>query len=395
MLESHPPFQEIVPEKNLRSFALTCVRTNHTLVQIQILYDLEKRANGQQYEKAHTIYIVQHSYSWKPMLQFRLPMTQQIVECIPNFSEGRRQKVIDAIVASITNVPDAALLDRSSDADHNRSVLTFAGTPQAVASAAFNAISKAAELIDMTHHHGAHPRMGAADVVPFVPLAGITMEECIAMARALGELVGTELNIPVYLYEEAATCTQRKNLADVRRGEYEGIRNSLGSDADRDPDYGPIEIGTAGATAIGARAPLIAFNVYLKTTDVRIAKKIARTIRYSSGGLRYVKALGMLVKDLAQVSMNLTDYTRTPIARVMDAIQSESVRYGVAIHHTEIVGLIPQAALFDPDQPHLQLYQLENDQILENRLFVAGFPQPGFTKATATRKTGPEGRSGS
>ena len=328
------------------------------------------------------------------MLQFHLPMTQQIVECIPNFSEGRRPKVVDAIAEAISTVPGAALLDRSSDADHNRSVLTFAGTPQAVGSAAFTAIARAAELIDMTRQYGEHPRMGATDVVPFVPLAGITMEECIAMAHTLGELVGTELDIPVYLYEQAATRAQRKNLANVRRGEYEGIRDSIASDPDREPDYGPSEIGTAGATAIGARAPLIAFNVYLTTADIGIANKIARVIRHSSGGLRYVKALGMLVEGRAQVSMNLTDYTRTPVARVVEAIRRESVRYGVAIHHSEIVGLIPQAALFDAAQSHLQLDQFETDQILEKRLFTAALPQPDFVKTMAARKPAPVGGSG-
>ncbi len=327
-----------------------------------------------------------------PMLQLQLPVTQPIVECIPNFSEGRRPEVVDAIAQGISAVPGTTLLDRSSDADHNRSVLTFVGPPQAVAQAAFAAIAKAAELIDMTRQQGEHPCMGATDVVPFVPLAGANMEECVEMARALGQRVGTELGIPVYLYEQAATRPERKNLANVRRGEYEGVRDSIASDPDRAPDFGPREVGTAGATAIGARAPLIAFNVHLTTADVETANKIARAVRHSSGGLRYVKALGMLVEGRAQVSMNLTDYTRTPVARVVEAIRSETVRHGVAIHHSELIGLIPQAALVDAAQWHLQLDQFEADQILETRLFAAAQP-PDFIEAVAAGKPTPGGGS--
>ena len=326
------------------------------------------------------------------MLQFLLPMTQPIVECIPNFSEGRRPEVVDAIAQAISAVPGAALLDRSSDADHNRSVLTFAGAPQAVAQAAFAAIVEATELIDMTRQQGEHPRMGATDVVPFVPLVGASMEECVEMARALGQRVGTELGIPVYLYEQAARRPERKNLANVRRGEYEGIRDSISSEPDRAPDFGPREVGTAGAAAIGARAPLIAFNVYLTTADVEIADKIARAVRHSSGGLRYVKALGMLVKGRAQVSMNLTDYTRTPVARVVEAIRRETARHKVAIHHSELIGLIPQAALVDTAQWHLQLDQFEANQILETRLFAAAQP-PDFIEAVAAGKPTPGGGS--
>jgi glutamate formiminotransferase/formiminotetrahydrofolate cyclodeaminase len=320
-------------------------------------------------------------------------MTQPIVECIPNFSEGRRPQVVDAIAQAISAVPGAALLDRNSDADHNRSVLTFAGSPQAVAEAAFATIAKAAELIDMTHQQGEHPRMGATDVVPFVPLTRATMEECVEMARALGQRVGSELGIPVYLYEQAATRPQRKNLANVRRGEYEGIRDSIASDPEGAPDFGPRSLGTAGATAIGARAPLIAFNVYLTSADVEIADKIARAVRHSSGGLRHVKALGMLVKGRAQVSMNLTDYTQTPVARVVEAIQCEATRYGVTIHSSELVGLIPQAALVDAAQWHLQLDRFESDQILETRLFATTQPPPDFIEAVAAGKPTPGGGS--
>jgi glutamate formiminotransferase len=298
-------------------------------------------------------------------------MTQPIVECIPNFSEGRRPEIVCDIAESIRAVADTALMDLSSDADHNRSVLTFAGPPKAVAAAAFSAIATAAELIDMNQHQGEHPRIGATDVVPFVPLSNITMEECVAIAHALGKRVGTELGIPVYLYERAATCPQRENLADVRRGEYEHIRNSIDKDPDRAPDFGPREVGTAGATAIGARTPLVAFNVYLTTTDVGIANNIARAVRYSSGGMRYVKALGFLVQGRAQVSINLTDYTHTPVAYVVETIRREARCHEVAIHHSELIGLIPQAALVNEAQWNLKLDPTEADQILETRLLAA------------------------
>jgi glutamate formiminotransferase len=234
-------------------------------------------------------------------------MPNPLIECIPNFSEARRPEVIDQIAAAITSVEDVRLLNRSSDLDHNRTVLTFAGPPFAVEEAAFRAIQTAAELIDMEDHTGEHPRLGATDVVPFVPLSDVTMDDCVAMAKRLGERVGNELSIPVYLYEAAAARPERANLENLRKGQYEGLKSEIGSDPDRVPDYGPSELGTAGATVIGARNPLIAFNVYLTTADVDIAKKIARAIRHSSGGLRYVKALGLLVEGHAQVSLNLTN----------------------------------------------------------------------------------------
>lgn len=329
----------------------------------------------------------------EPMLQCRLPMRQQIVECIPNFSEGRRAEVVDALAKAISAVPGAALLDRSSDSDHNRSVLTFAGPPHAVAAAAFACIAKATELIDMTKQQGEHPRMGATDVVPFVPLAGITMRECVEMACTLGERVGTELGIPVYLYEQAAKRPQHKNLANVRRGEYEGIRDSIANDPHHAPDFGPREMGSAGATAIGARPPLIAFNVYLTTSDVDIANKVAIAVRHSSGGLRYVKALGFLVEGRAQVSMNLTDYKRTPVSRVVETVRREASRYGVAIHHSELVGLIPQAALVDVAKWYLHLDPFEVDHVLETRLFTAGQPPPDFIEAMAAGQPAPDSES--
>ncbi len=327
-------------------------------------------------------------------------MPRKIVECIPNFSEGRRPEVIAAIETAIAVVRGVYVLDRHSDADHNRTVITFAGTPDAVAEAAYAAIAKAADLIDMDKQAGEHPRIGATDVVPFVPLAGATMEECIQLARGLGERVGGELEIPVYLYERAATHSERVNLENIRRGEYEGLKETIQSDPDRAPDFGPAQLGSAGATVIGARPPLIAYNIYLTTDDVDIAKEIARAVRHSSGGLRYVKALGMLVEGRAQVSMNLTDYTKTPVSRVQEMVRQEAERYGVAVQRAELVGLIPQAALVNAAQWYLQLDQFEGSQVLETRLYnaiegdeeaegsflenlAAGTPTPGGGAAAA------------
>ncbi len=295
-------------------------------------------------------------------------MARHLVECIPNFSEGRRIEVVDAIAEAIGAVHGAAILDRHSDTDHNRSVITFVGTPEAVVEAAFAGIRTAAQLIDLDVQQGEHPRIGAADVVPFVPIEGVTMDECVSLARTLGDRVGRELQIPVYLYEVAATRPERQNLANVRVGQYEGLKEAILNDPDRAPDFGPSKLGKAGAVAIGARAPLIAFNVYLTTDDIEIAKKIALAVRHSGGGLAYVKALGLLVKGRAQVSMNLTDYTRTPIHQAVELIRREAARYGVAVHHSELVGLIPQAALVDAARWYLQLDEFVPDQILETRL---------------------------
>ncbi len=292
-----------------------------------------------------------------------------LIECIPNFSEARRPEVMDQIAAAITSVDGARLLDRSSDLDHNRTVLTYAGPPEAVEEAAFRAIKTAAELIDLNQHVGEHPRIGATDVVPFVPISGSTMEDCVAMAVRLGQRVGSELDIPVYLYEAAATRPERANLENIRRGQFEGLKLEIESNPDRKPDYGPAKLGSAGATVIGARNPLIAFNVYLATPDVEIAKKIAKAIRQSSGGLRYVKALGLLVDGRAQVSMNLTNFRETPVGRVVEMIRREAQRYGVAIHHSELVGLIPQEALIDAAVWYTQLDQFKPEQILESRLY--------------------------
>ena len=293
---------------------------------------------------------------------------KQLVECVPNFSEGRRQEVIDQITAAIAQSPGAQLLDVQSDLAHNRSVVTMLGPPQAVVEAAFRSMAMASQLIDMDHHRGEHPRMGATDVVPFVPVRGVTMQDCVALARQLGERVGAELGIPVYLYEEAATRPERRNLAAVRRGEYEGLREEIATNPDRAPDFGPAAMGAAGATAIGARPPLIAFNVYLNTGDVGAARAIAKAVRHSSGGLRFVKALGLLVEGQAQISMNLTDYRHTPIHRVLELIRVEAARYGLAVTHSEVVGLLPAEALVDAAQFYLQLAGFTPGQILENRL---------------------------
>jgi glutamate formiminotransferase / formiminotetrahydrofolate cyclodeaminase len=293
----------------------------------------------------------------------------QLIECIPNFSEARRPEVIDQIVAAIKSVEGARLLDCSSDMDHNRTVVTFAGPAFAVEEAAFRAIKTAAELINLDQHTGEHPRIGATDVCPFVPLSDATMEECVALARQVAERVGSELGIPVYLYEAAATRPERTNLENIRRGQYEGLKAEIESNPERKPDFGPAKLGTAGATVIGARDPLIAFNVYLTTSDVDIARKIAKAVRQSSGGFRYVKGLGLLVDGCAQVSMNLTNFRETPVARVVETIRREAERYGVRIHHSELVGLIPQDALTDAAVWYMQLDQFDKAQILEARLF--------------------------
>jgi len=292
----------------------------------------------------------------------------KIVECVPNFSEGRREQVVEQIVAAMTGCAGVQVLDVQSDPDHNRSVVTLVGEPQATVEAAFQGIAAAAERIDMNHHRGGHPRMGATDVVPFVPIRGLTMEDCAALARQLGERVGSELEIPVYLYEAAATRPERCNLADVRRGEYEGLKAEIATNRDRAPDFGPATLGTAGATAIGARPPLIAYNVYLNTDDIKPAQAIARAVRHSSGGLRHVKALGLKVEGRAQISMNLTDYRHTPIHRVTELIRAEAARFGLAVTHSEIVGLLPAEALIDAARFYLQLADLSPDQVLENRL---------------------------
>lgn len=304
---------------------------------------------------------------------------ERIVECVPNFSEGRRPEVIRQIVEAMEAIPDVLILDVQSDADHNRTVVTMVGPPEAVEEAAFAGIACAAQQIDMEQHHGEHPRIGATDVVPFVPVRGVTMADCVQLARRLGRRVGEELGIPVYLYESAATRPDRIDLADIRRGEYEGLKEEIASNPDRAPDFGPARLGSAGATAIGARPFLIAFNVYLNTDDVEIARRIARAVRHSSGGLRYVKALGLLVEGRAQVSMNLTDFAHTPIHRVLELIRHEAARYGAAVTHSELVGLAPQQALLEAAAWYLQL-DLDPRQVLENHLSAAREERPPYVQ---------------
>jgi glutamate formiminotransferase / formiminotetrahydrofolate cyclodeaminase len=295
-------------------------------------------------------------------------MKKPILECIPNYSEARRPDVVEAIMNAITTVEGVTLLDRHSDLDHNRTVLTFVGHPEGVEEAAFRSIKKASELINLDHHTGEHPRIGATDVVPFVPISGLSMQDSVQIARHLGKRVGEELNIPVYLYEEAASRPECTNLENIRRGQYEALKQEMGKNPERDPDFGPNQIGPAGATVIGARHPLIAYNIYLTTDDISIAEKIARTIRFSSGGLRFVKALGMLVEGKAQISMNLTNYHKTSLPLVVETIRREASRYGVMIHHAELVGLIPQAALVNAAVWYMQLDQFKPEQILEEKL---------------------------
>ena len=293
---------------------------------------------------------------------------RQIVECVANFSEGQRVDVIDQIVNAIDDVWGVTVLGSESDVDHNRTVVSFAGKPDGVVEAAFEGIRRASELINLDVHRGQHPRLGATDVVPFIPIEGVTMADCVRLARQLGQRVGEALQIPVYLYEQAATRPDRQNLADVRRGEYEVLKQTITTDPDRQPDFGPTQLGTAGATIIGARYALIAFNVYLTTDNIDVAKKIAQAIRHSSGGLRYVKALGLLVDGRAQVSMNLINYKETPIHRVVEMIRTEAQRYGVSIESSELIGLTPQDALLDTAAWYLQMDNYQPDKVLEHRL---------------------------
>lgn len=296
----------------------------------------------------------------------------KLLECALNFSEARREDVIAAIVAAAQN--HVRVLDVSSDKDHNRTVLTFVGEPQEAVEAAVDVTSKAMQLIDMNVHRGEHPRMGAVDVIPFVPLAEASMDDAIAAARTVGRRLGEELGIPVYLYEEAATTPQRRNLADVRQGEFEGLARKMADPAGR-PDFGPHHPHpTAGATAVGARIYLVAYNVNLGTSDVTIAKSIARAVRAKTGGLQNVKALGIMLheRNLAQVTMNLVDPFRTPLYRVLELVRLEAARYGVPVVGTEIIGLVPLAVIVEAARYYLQLEGFRDDQVLEARLWQSG-----------------------
>jgi len=301
---------------------------------------------------------------------------KRLIECVPNFSEGRDLSKVDALVDAMSGVPGAWVLDCTSDADHNRSVITLAGEPDAVAEAAIRGVGKAAELIDLTRQTGAHPRIGATDVLPFIPLDGISIEECVALARRVGHEVWERYRIPIYFYEAAATKPERANLENVRKGEFEGLREDTLRDPDRSPDIGEPRLHpTAGATAVGVRKLLIAYNIHLNTSDVSIARKIAKSIRFSSGGLRYVKAIGVGLKarGVAQVSINLTDFEQTPLHSVFEMVKREAERHGCGVVGSEIIGLIPRRAIELSAEYYLQLENFSPARVLEDRLAaVAG-----------------------
>jgi glutamate formiminotransferase len=292
----------------------------------------------------------------------------RLLECALNFSEGQRADVIQALVAAAQGV---RVLDVASDGDHNRTVLTFVGTPQAAAEAALQVTARAVERIDMNQHHGAHPRMGAVDVIPFVPLGQASMADAIATARQVGQRLGAELGIPVYLYEEAATRPARKNLADVRQGEYEGLPQKM-TNPEWTPDFGPVRPHpTAGATAVGARIYLVAYNVNLGCSDIAVARAIARALRAKTGGLHNVKALGVMLeqRQQVQVSMNVVDPFQTPLYRVLEVVRLEAARYGVPVAGTEIVGLVPLSIIVETARYYLQLEGFQDEQVLETRLW--------------------------
>jgi len=304
----------------------------------------------------------------------------RILECIPNYSEGRRVEVVDAIVDAIASTPGVWLLRRESDVDHNRSVITFAGDPDAVVHAAVAGAACAVQSIDLTRHTGAHPRMGAVDVVPFVPIQNMSMAEADAFARSAADRIWSELQVPVYLYEESARRPDHVNLADLRRGQFEAIRERIATDDHRRPDIGDAAVHpTAGIVAVGARKPLVAWNVLLDTDDASVARRIAREIRGSSGGLAFVKALGFAIasKGYVQVSMNLTDYTTTPMHTVFDAVTAAAGREGVGILGTELVGLVPQEALVAAARHYMRIGDFAIDRVLEPRIDAVRDGTPG------------------
>jgi glutamate formiminotransferase len=295
-------------------------------------------------------------------------MPTTLVECVPNFSEGRDKAKVDAIVDAM-RIDGVFLLDREMDSDHNRCVITIVGDREAIQEAAIRGVGKAAELIDLCQHQGAHPRMGAADVVPFIPIEGVTIEDCVAIAKNVAIEIWKRYKVPVYLYEAAAATPERQNLENIRRGQFEGIRAEIATNPARRPDVGEAQVHpTAGCTVVGARKPLIAYNVFLNTPDVDIAKKVAKAIRASNGGFRFVKGAGFLVRGQAQVSMNLTDFEQTPIHRVFEFVKREAARYGVLPTSSEIVGLIPKKALEQAAEWFLQVGNFDSSLILENRL---------------------------
>lgn len=299
---------------------------------------------------------------------------KRLIECVPNFSEGRDAAKVDAIVAAMRAVAGVYVLDREMDADHNRCVITLAGEPEPVAEAALAGIGKAVELIDLTKHSGAHPRIGACDVLPFIPIEGVAIEDCVLLAKKVGAEIWNRYKVPVYFYEAAAQRPDRANLENIRRGQFEGLRDEAPRNPERAPDVGgPALHPTAGATVVGARKFLIAYNVNLNTPDVEIASKIAKAIRFSSGGLRFAKAMGVNLKarGLAQVSINLTDFEQTPLHRVFEMVKREAERYGVLPMGSEIVGLIPKRAIEMTADFYLQLENFSPEQVLENRLAAA------------------------
>jgi glutamate formiminotransferase / formiminotetrahydrofolate cyclodeaminase len=299
---------------------------------------------------------------------------KRLIECVPNFSEGRDPKKVEAIIAAMSAVPGVYVLDREMDADHNRCVVTLAGDPEAVGEAALLGAGKAMELIDLTKHIGAHPRVGATDVVPFIPIEGVTIEDCVALARRVGHEIWKRYRIPVFFYEAAATRPDRTNLENIRRGQFEGLREELKKNHDRQPDVGDPKLHpTAGVTVVGARKFLVAYNVNLNTSDVSVANKIAKAIRFSSGGLRYVKSMGVELKarNLAQVSINLTDFEQTPMHRVYEMVKREAARYGAMPVGSEIVGLVPKKAIEMAADFFLQLENFSPAQVFENKLAAA------------------------
>jgi glutamate formiminotransferase len=299
---------------------------------------------------------------------------KRLIECVPNFSEGRDPAKVDAIVSAMSGVPGVYVLDREMDADHNRCVITLAGEPEAVAEAALRGVGKAMELIDLTKHTGAHPRVGATDVVPFIPIEGVTVEDCVALAKRTGHEIWARYRIPVFFYEAAAQRPDRVNLENIRRGQFEGLRQEMKNNHDRQPDVGEPKVHpTAGVTVVGARKFLVAYNVNLNTADVGTANKIAKAIRFSSGGLRYVKSMGVELKarNLAQVSINLTDFEQTPMHRVYEMVKREAARYGAVPVGSEIVGLIPKKAIEMAADFFLQLEGFSPNQVFENKLAAA------------------------
>lgn len=293
-----------------------------------------------------------------------------IIECVPNISEGTRTEAVAHIADALRAVPGLRVLDVQSDATHNRSVLTLAGDADSLRTAVPLLVARTMEVVDLRTHRGEHPRLGAVDVVPFIPIDGATMAECVALAKEVGRTIADQLAVPVYLYEEAATRPERRNLEDIRRGEFEGLAEKMAR-AEWVPDFGPAQPHpTAGATVIGARMPLIAYNINLATDRLDVAKKIAAAVRMSSGGLRFVKAMGLPLDDrnIVQVSMNLTNFEKTPVFRVFELVKREAARYGVNVLESEIVGLVPQAALVQAAEYYLQLEGFSANQVLENKL---------------------------